>query len=197
MYVPLHLFVDGWFAKRRKVSQYSYWYLSMNLMCFHDRYANADFALAYALRRYTFLQSMSRAKYFSRILETYDVACQYYVHLKARFRKNSQILQTPSISSTSLFQRSISTATKMTANIDSRSTIPTERDGGTESWRRDWGFLGRIKAIWWEYSTDKPWTSAWFPQRFSQLLELEQGSRTWWVLHWNMVSDYSSKSIHS
>ncbi|KAF8204536.1 hypothetical protein BJ912DRAFT_277 [Pholiota molesta] len=63
-------------------------FLSMVDLQKGERYANADFALAYALRRFTFLQSMSRAKYFSRILETYDVACQYYVHLKARFQKN-------------------------------------------------------------------------------------------------------------
>ena len=52
------------------------------------RYANADFCLAYLLRRFLFLQWIQRAKYFLRIVETYDVACQYYVYLKARFEAN-------------------------------------------------------------------------------------------------------------
>lgn len=51
-------------------------------------YANADYALAYALRRYTIAHSLSRAKFFSHIVDSYDVACQYYVHLKSRFEKN-------------------------------------------------------------------------------------------------------------
>jgi hypothetical protein len=51
-------------------------------------YANADFALAHALRRYTMHHSIQGAKFFQQILQTYNVACQYYVNLKARFADN-------------------------------------------------------------------------------------------------------------
>jgi hypothetical protein len=32
--------------------------------------------------------SLRNAKFFARIVETYDVACQYYIHLKKRFQEN-------------------------------------------------------------------------------------------------------------
>ena len=54
----------------------------------HARYSNADFCLAYFLRHFIFFQWIQRAKYFLRIVETYDVACQYYIHLKKRFESN-------------------------------------------------------------------------------------------------------------
>lgn len=52
------------------------------------RYANADFALAYFLRRFLIWQSLEAFKYFTRILATYDVACQYFVNLRSRFEAN-------------------------------------------------------------------------------------------------------------
>ncbi len=44
--------------------------------------------MAYSLRRYAIAHSLSRAKFFSRIVESYDVACQYYVHLRHCFATN-------------------------------------------------------------------------------------------------------------
>ncbi|KAF9471253.1 hypothetical protein BDN70DRAFT_977471 [Pholiota conissans] len=60
-------------------------YISMVDLQKGERYGNADFALAYALRRFTVNRSLQGARFFSRILLSYDVACQYYVHLVKRF----------------------------------------------------------------------------------------------------------------
>ncbi|PPQ98101.1 hypothetical protein CVT26_003271 [Gymnopilus dilepis] len=53
-----------------------------------ERYANGDYVLAYFLRRWLIWDSLQRIRYFRRIVETYDVACQYYVHLRARFESS-------------------------------------------------------------------------------------------------------------
>ncbi|PBK92802.1 hypothetical protein ARMGADRAFT_1080865 [Armillaria gallica] len=52
-----------------------------------ERFANTDFCLAFALSRYTNKQSLKAAKYFRRIILTYDIACQYHTKLKERFTK--------------------------------------------------------------------------------------------------------------
>ncbi|KAF8952930.1 hypothetical protein BDZ97DRAFT_1670418 [Flammula alnicola] len=53
-----------------------------------ERYANADFGLAYALERFVSHPSIKAGQFFPEILVTYDVACQYCVHLKSRFSSN-------------------------------------------------------------------------------------------------------------
>ncbi|KAL0564360.1 hypothetical protein V5O48_017686, partial [Marasmius crinis-equi] len=57
-----------------------------------ERFANVDFALARALRQYVFSlipeQSLNAAKFFRRILMTYDVACVFHIHLRDRFETN-------------------------------------------------------------------------------------------------------------
>ncbi|KAK1215180.1 hypothetical protein PQX77_022217 [Marasmius sp. AFHP31] len=57
-----------------------------------ERFTNVDFALARALRQYVSdlvpMQSLQAAKFFRRILMTYDVACVFYVHLRERFDEN-------------------------------------------------------------------------------------------------------------
>ncbi|KAJ3539948.1 hypothetical protein NMY22_g4499 [Coprinellus aureogranulatus] len=61
-------------------------FLSMVDLQKGERFANGDFALAWALRRFVLAAiSLQRARYFQRIVVTYDVACQYWVHLKERF----------------------------------------------------------------------------------------------------------------
>jgi len=52
------------------------------------RFANADFALAHALRRFTGALFIKSAKFFSRIVISYDVACQYSIYLHTRFEAN-------------------------------------------------------------------------------------------------------------
>jgi hypothetical protein len=51
-------------------------------------FANADFALALALRCYAVDHSLDGAKFFRHILDTYDVACQYYTNLCFQFDNN-------------------------------------------------------------------------------------------------------------
>ncbi|KAL0569452.1 hypothetical protein V5O48_012511 [Marasmius crinis-equi] len=57
-----------------------------------ERFANVDFALARALRQYVSsivpFQSLEAAKFFGRILMTYDVACVFQVHIRDRFNAN-------------------------------------------------------------------------------------------------------------
>ncbi|KAK1217927.1 hypothetical protein PQX77_019402 [Marasmius sp. AFHP31] len=57
-----------------------------------ERFTNVDFALARALHQYVSnlvsMQSFEAAKFFRRILMTYDVACVFYVHLRERFDEN-------------------------------------------------------------------------------------------------------------
>ena len=63
-------------------------YVSIDFNSYPSRYANGDYVLAYFLRRWLIWDSLQRIRYFRRIVETYDVACQYYVHLRARFESS-------------------------------------------------------------------------------------------------------------
>lgn len=76
-----------WICKRGNGT--AEWFIGRKLACgsrLPPRFANADFALALALSRYAAAAiSLGRAKYFRRILVTYDIACQYFIHLRSRF----------------------------------------------------------------------------------------------------------------
>ncbi|KAF6764485.1 hypothetical protein DFP72DRAFT_799713 [Ephemerocybe angulata] len=61
-------------------------FLSMVDLQKGERFGNADFALARALRRFLPALTLGRAKFFKHIVVTYDVACQYFVKLKERFK---------------------------------------------------------------------------------------------------------------
>ncbi|KAJ2912805.1 hypothetical protein MD484_g7609, partial [Candolleomyces efflorescens] len=62
-------------------------FLAMVDMQKGERYALADYALARALYHFISTMSLRNAKiFFRRIIVTYDVACQYFVKLKERFR---------------------------------------------------------------------------------------------------------------
>lgn len=52
-----------------------------------DRFANADYALMIALRRFM-SSSLDRVKFFKRFITTYDVACQFEVHFGERIFKS-------------------------------------------------------------------------------------------------------------
>ncbi|KAK0243559.1 hypothetical protein EDD85DRAFT_988135 [Armillaria nabsnona] len=60
-------------------------FLSMVDLRKGERFANGDYTLAMALRRYTQGHSLTGAKYFRRIVLTYDVACQYQANLQKCF----------------------------------------------------------------------------------------------------------------
>ncbi|KAL1712183.1 hypothetical protein EV715DRAFT_214149 [Schizophyllum commune] len=61
-------------------------FLSMVDLQAGEKYANTDYALTRALKRIVGANSLDRAKYFHRIVVTYDVACQYSVNLGERLQ---------------------------------------------------------------------------------------------------------------
>ncbi|KAG7086172.1 hypothetical protein E1B28_002131 [Marasmius oreades] len=53
-----------------------------------ERFSNADFAFIRAVRRYVVGTSLVHARFFRRILSTYDIACQFGVHFFQRTAKH-------------------------------------------------------------------------------------------------------------
>ncbi|KAF8913329.1 hypothetical protein CPB85DRAFT_1219841 [Mucidula mucida] len=62
-------------------------FLSMVDLQKGERFANADYALMIALRRFM-SSSLDRVKFFKRFITTYDVACQFEVHFGERIFKS-------------------------------------------------------------------------------------------------------------
>ncbi|KAF9024287.1 hypothetical protein BDZ89DRAFT_954844 [Hymenopellis radicata] len=63
-------------------------FLSMVDLHKGERFTNADFALIMVFQRFVSSHSINLARFFRRILTTYDVACQFEIHFGTRVLKN-------------------------------------------------------------------------------------------------------------